>query len=104
MHSMRGGGAYSDGDLPEDDAHFVFEFIKRVWNRGALAVNYARALEGKIFGGVHHTGVCDQTTGDSFAVKSRGSSTPLDPRPEHSTAPAMSRPITASSIPRGSTS
>lgn len=71
MHSMRGGVAYSDGYLPEGDAHFVFGFIKRAWNRGALAVNYARALEGKIFDGVHHTGICDQTTGDTFAVKSR---------------------------------
>lgn len=71
MHNMRGGVAYSDAYLPEGDAHFVFGFIKRAWDRGAIAVNYARALEGRIFDGVHHTGVRDQTTGDTFAVKSR---------------------------------
>ncbi len=71
MHKMRGGVAYSDAYLPEGDAHFVFGFIKRAWGRGAIAVNYTRALEGRVFDGIHHTGLRDQTTGHTFAVKSR---------------------------------
>ncbi len=71
MNSMRGAVAYSDAFLPEGDAHFVFGFIKRAWERGALAVNYTRALEGKVFDRIHHTEVHDQTTGDTFSVKSR---------------------------------
>lgn len=71
MHSMRGGVAYSDAYLPEGDAHFVFGFIKRAWRRGAIAVNYARALDGEIFDDVHHTGVHDRISGDTFVVKSR---------------------------------
>lgn len=71
MHSMRGAVAYSDAYVPEGDAHFVFGFIKRAWERGALAVNYARALEGSVFDGIHHTGIHDEISGDTFAVKSR---------------------------------
>ena len=71
MQDMRGGVAYSDAYLPEGDAHFVFGFIKRAWERGATAVNYTRALEGRIFDGIHHTGAEDVITGERFAIKSR---------------------------------
>jgi glycerol-3-phosphate dehydrogenase len=71
MHSMRGGVAYSDAYLPEGDAHFVLSFIVRPWERGAIAVNYTQALDGRRFDGIHHTGVRDEISGDTFAVRSR---------------------------------
>ncbi len=72
MDQMRGGVTYSDAFLPEGDAHFVFGFIKRAWKNGAIAVNYARALDdGQTSPGLHHTRVKDVVTSDTLEVKSR---------------------------------
>ena len=71
MQNMRGAVAYSDAYLPEGDAHFVFGFIKRAWERRAIAVNYARARKGSVRDGIHHTEVRDEISGETFTVKSR---------------------------------
>lgn len=69
--NMRGGVAYSDAYLPEGDAHFVFGFIKRAWEKGAVAVNYLRATGHSFSNKLHECEAHDHVNDARFTIRSR---------------------------------
>ncbi|MBF0441445.1 MAG: glycerol-3-phosphate dehydrogenase/oxidase [Oligoflexales bacterium] len=67
-----GGVEYSDCYLVENDARFVFSFIRKALDSGAVAVNYIEALSSsKAKNGVWETKARDRTDGSMFTIKSR---------------------------------
>jgi glycerol-3-phosphate dehydrogenase len=67
-----GGVEYSDAFLIDNDARFVFGFIRNALDHGAIAVNYVRSL-GSERGedGLWQTRVRDELTGTEQIVRSR---------------------------------
>lgn len=68
-----GGIEYSDAYLPENDARFVFQFIRGAMDRGGMAVNYIESLGGQRNEdtGLWEVRVRDQLTGEEHAVQAR---------------------------------
>ncbi len=70
--SSIGGIEYSDAYLHDNDARFVFNFIRQAMDRGCVAANYVKSM-GSCFnensGWV--TEVEDQVGGQSFAIRSK---------------------------------
>jgi glycerol-3-phosphate dehydrogenase len=67
-----GGVEYSDAFLIDNDARFVFGFIRNALDHGAIAVNYARSLgSGRREDGLWHTCVRDELDGSERIVRSR---------------------------------
>lgn len=67
-----GGVEYSDAFLVDNDARFVFGFIRSALDHGAIAVNYARSLgAGRQEDGLWHTRVRDEIDGEELTVRSR---------------------------------
>jgi glycerol-3-phosphate dehydrogenase len=59
-----GGVEYSDAFLIDNDARFVFGFIRNALDHGAIAVNYARSLgASRAADGLWHTHVRDELDG-----------------------------------------
>ncbi len=66
-----GGLEYSDCYLYDNDARFVFNFIRRSLDFGCVAANYVGA-QGARFDGEHwHTSARDELTGEIFPVRSK---------------------------------
>ncbi|HKP57042.1 MAG TPA: FAD-dependent oxidoreductase [Polyangiales bacterium] len=67
-----GGVEYSDAFLIDNDARFVFGFIRNALDHGTIAVNYVRSL-GSVRGedGLWQTRVRDELTGIEQIVRSR---------------------------------
>jgi glycerol-3-phosphate dehydrogenase len=67
-----GGVEYSDAFLIDNDARFVFGFIRNALDHGAIAVNYARSLgASRAADGLWHTHVRDELDGTERIVRSR---------------------------------
>ncbi len=67
-----GGFEYSDAYLVDNDARFVFGFIRAALDHGAIAVNYARSLGAvRAEDGLWHTRVRDEQSGKETLVRSR---------------------------------
>jgi alpha-glycerophosphate oxidase/glycerol-3-phosphate dehydrogenase len=66
-----GGFEYSDCYLHDNDARFVFNFIRSSMNYGCIAVNYAESLGARRSNGHWHTRVRDLETGRDFSIRSR---------------------------------
>jgi glycerol-3-phosphate dehydrogenase len=66
-----GGFEYSDCYLYDNDARFVFNFIRSSMNYGCIAANYVEALESTRDNGIWVTRVRDQIGGREFTVRSR---------------------------------
>jgi glycerol-3-phosphate dehydrogenase len=67
-----GGVEYSDAFLIDNDARFVFGFIRNALDHGAIAVNYARSLgASRREDGLWHTHVRDELDGSERIVRSR---------------------------------
>ena len=66
-----GGLEYSDCYLYDNDARFVFNFIRRSLNFGCIAANYVESTGAEFRAGQWHTTARDVLTGESFAVRSR---------------------------------
>jgi glycerol-3-phosphate dehydrogenase len=67
-----GGIEYSDAFLIDNDARFVFGFIRNALDHGAIAVNYARSLGAvRREDGLWHTQVRDEIDGGELTIRSR---------------------------------
>jgi len=69
--NLAGGIEYSDGYLVENDARFVFGFIRRVIGMGGNAVNYLELTGADRHDGLWHCTLQDHVSGRSITVKSR---------------------------------
>ena len=66
-----GGLEYSDCYLYDNDARFVFNFIRKSLNYGCIAANYVESLGARREGGLWITSVRDGISGDRFDIRSR---------------------------------
>ena len=69
---MSGGFEYSDAILVDNDARFVFGFVRQAITHGGIAAIYIERRGAKrAVGGLWHIDCVDQTTQQSFTVKAR---------------------------------
>ena len=68
-----GGIEYSDAYLPENDARFVFQFIRGAMDRGGIALNYVESLGGEqnADSGFWRVKVRDQISGDQHEIQAK---------------------------------
>lgn len=66
----RGGLEYSDAWLPDNDARFVFDFIRAALERGCSAVNYVESLGASRQGGRWLVRARDMIDGHEFSIQS----------------------------------
>ncbi len=66
-----GGFEYSDAYLHDNDARFVWNFIRGALNYGCVAVNYVEALSADKKDDAWHVRAKDVTTGDELVVRAR---------------------------------
>ena len=71
-HISRGGIEYSDAYLHDNDARFVFNFVRNAMDKGCVAANYVKSLgASRDATGRWSTEVEDQVSGRQFAIKSK---------------------------------
>ncbi|MBX2857854.1 MAG: glycerol-3-phosphate dehydrogenase/oxidase [Cellvibrionaceae bacterium] len=66
-----GGFEYSDSYLHDNDARFVFNFIRSSMNYGCAAANYVESLNAKRMDGYWRVTAQDKITGDTFTIKAK---------------------------------
>ena len=66
-----GGFEYSDAYLYDNDARFVFNFVRAALDRGCSAANYVESLGSKQEDGLWVTRVRDIMTGREFSIRSK---------------------------------
>lgn len=66
-----GGFEYSDAYLHDNDARFVWNFIRSAMDDGCVAANYVEALGSRRVEGVWETRVRDREDGAEFTIRSR---------------------------------
>ena len=67
-----GGFEYSDAYFHDNDARFVFQFIRSAMNFGCVTANYVKSLGGKQDEeGLWHTQVQDEIEGRTWAIRSQ---------------------------------
>jgi glycerol-3-phosphate dehydrogenase len=66
-----GGVEYSDAYLHDNDARFVWNFIRRALDYGCVAVNYVESLGARHAGGEWVVDARDVITGRTFPVRAR---------------------------------
>lgn len=66
-----GGVEYSDCYLHDNDARFVFNFVRGSLNYGCIAANYVEALSFNRIGAGWRTEVLDRESGDIFEIASK---------------------------------
>lgn len=71
LGSAAGGFEYSDAYLYDNDARFVFQFIRSAMNYGAVAANYVESLGSKRDEGWWTTQCKDNETNTTFDIKSK---------------------------------
>lgn len=70
--SSIGGIEYSDAYLHDNDARFVFNFIRQAMDRGCVAANYVKSTGSRFHANSGWvTDVEDQVDGRSFAIRSK---------------------------------
>jgi glycerol-3-phosphate dehydrogenase len=67
---VAGGLEYSDCYLYDNDARFVFKFIRASLNYGCIAVNYVESLQASREGEKWLTTAKDQVSGETFTIRS----------------------------------
>lgn len=70
-HDAKGGFEYSDCYLYDNDARFVFNFIRTSLNYGCVATNYVESTAAKWEDGLWHVDALDRETGATIAIKSK---------------------------------
>ncbi len=68
---LRGGLEYSDGFLPDNDARFVFSFVRSALNAGALAANYLRVTSARFHLGRWEVELADEEGGGTISATAR---------------------------------
>lgn len=66
-----GGVEYSDCYLHDNDARFVFNFVRDALNYGCIAVNYVESVDSSYQYGQWRTVVQDQLSGERFEINSK---------------------------------
>ncbi|WP_346797827.1 FAD-dependent oxidoreductase [Halomonas sp. Bachu 37] len=66
-----GGVEYSDAYLHDNDARFVFNFIRHALDHGASAVNYVESLGAEYRDGTWHTQARNVIDGSTFTIRSK---------------------------------
>ncbi|QOR39489.1 FAD-dependent oxidoreductase [Billgrantia diversa] len=66
-----GGFEYSDAYLHDNDARFVFNFVRGALNYGGVAVNYVESLGAERQGGLWTTRARDVIGGNDIAIRSK---------------------------------
>ena len=69
--SAVGGFEYSDAYLHDNDARFVFNFVRAALDFGTVAANYVEYLASRREEGVWITRARDVMTGDTFEIRSK---------------------------------
>jgi len=69
--NVEGGFEYSDAYLHDNDARFVFNFIRSAMSYGCIAANYVESLGSKKDDDVWVTKARDVITGNEFSIRSR---------------------------------
>ncbi|MBF7073167.1 glycerol-3-phosphate dehydrogenase/oxidase [Glaciecola sp. MH2013] len=70
ISNAQGGFEYSDAFLHDNDARFVFNFVRSAMDNGAIVTNYVGANASKRVDGLWHTEATDQETGKTFTIRS----------------------------------
>ncbi len=65
-----GGLEYSDAYLPDNDARFVFQFVRALMDRGGVAANYVESLGSQREHAIWITRARDTHTGARFEIRS----------------------------------
>ena len=69
---MAGGFEYSDAILVDNDARFVFGFVRQAITNGCIAANYVESRGAKrAEGGLWHIDCIDRESGREFTIKAR---------------------------------
>ncbi len=66
-----GGFEYSDAYLYDNDARFVFNFIRRSMDYGCIAANYVESIGAERKDGLWHVTARDTLSGDTFTIRSK---------------------------------
>lgn len=66
-----GGVEYSDAYLYDNDARFVFQFVRSAMDRGGIAANYVESLGARRVDGVWVTRARDLMSGREFEIRSK---------------------------------
>jgi len=66
-----GGFEYSDAYLYDNDARFVFNFVRNSLDYGCVAANYVESQDAKRVDGIWHIVAHDNISGESFTIKSK---------------------------------
>ncbi len=66
-----GGFEYSDAYLQDNDARFVFNFIRNALSNGCIAANYVESLGAEYVDGVWRIMARNVMTGDGFTIRAR---------------------------------
>ncbi len=72
VEKVVGGVEYSDAHLHDNDARFVFGFVRSALSSGCIAVNYVEALNSKRQQeGIWLTQAKNRMTGETFSIRSK---------------------------------
>lgn len=66
-----GGFEYSDAYLYDNDARFVFNFVRSAMNHGCDAVNYVESTDAVRKDGLWHVAAKDNITGEEFEIRAK---------------------------------
>ncbi len=69
LDTARAGFEYSDCYLHDNDARFVFNFIRKAMNYGAVAANYVSANDANFQDGGWHVAAADEITGERIEIQ-----------------------------------
>lgn len=68
---VAGGFEYSDCYLYDNDARFVFNFIRSALSYGCIATNYVESLGASRAGGIWSTAARNTISGETFSIRSK---------------------------------
>lgn len=71
LDNAAGGFEYSDAYLYDNDARFVFNFVRSSMNYGCVAANYVESTDAVREGGVWKVSARDTLNGDEFEIKAK---------------------------------
>ncbi|MFQ3249400.1 MAG: glycerol-3-phosphate dehydrogenase [Glaciecola sp.] len=71
VSNAQGGFEYSDAFLHDNDARFVFNFVRSAMDNGAIVSNYVEAKGSERIDGIWHTKALDKESGKEFTIQSK---------------------------------
>ncbi len=69
--NAQGGFEYSDAFLHDNDARFVFNFIRGAMDNGAVVTNYVSAQDAQFTNNIWHVAAKDEISGEPIAIKAK---------------------------------